>query len=75
MRENDMKFITKRRQDELRDRIYDCKSKAHKLMASIENIQPAIQEGNFQYLQDRMRENVSILARELEDLFQDFSKK
>lgn len=70
-----MKFITKRRQDELRDRIYDCKSKAHKLMASIENIQPAIQEGNFQYLQDRMRENVSILARELEDLFQDFSKK
>ena len=75
MRENDMKIITKRRQDELRDRIYDCKSKAHKLMASIENIQPAIQEGNFQYLQDRMRENVSILARELEDLFQDFSKK
>ena len=75
MRENDMKFITKRRQDELRDRIYDCKSKAHKLMASIENIQPAIQEGNFQYLQDRMRENVAILARELEDLFQDFSKK
>ena len=75
MRENDMKFITKRRQDELRDRIYDCKSKAHKLMASIENIQPAIQEGNFQYLQDRMRENVSILARELEDLFQEFSKK
>ena len=70
-----MKFITKRRQDELRDRIYDCKSKAHKLMASIENIQPALQEGNFQYLQDRMRENVSILARELEDLFQDFSKK
>lgn len=70
-----MKFITKRRQDELRDRIYDCKSKAHKLMASIENIQPAIQEGNFQYLQDRMRENVAILARELEDLFQDFSKK
>lgn len=70
-----MKIITKRRQDELRDRIYDCKSKAHKLMASIENIQPAIQEGNFQYLQDRMRENVSILARELEDLFQDFSKK
>ena len=70
-----MKFITKRRQDELRDRIYDCKSKAHKLMASIENIQPAIQEGNFQYLQDRMRENVAILACELEDLFQDFSKK
>lgn len=70
-----MKIITKRRQDELRDRIYDCKSKAHKLMASIENIQPAIQEGNFQYLQDRMRENVSILARELEDLFQDFSEK
>ena len=70
-----MKFITKRRQDELRNRIYDCKSKAHKLMASIENIQPALQEGNFQYLQDRMRENVSILARELEDLFQDFSKK
>ena len=70
-----MKIITKRRQDELRDKIYDCKSKAHKLMASIENIQPAIQEGNFQYLQDRMRENVAILARELEDLFQDFSKK
>ena len=70
-----MKIITKRRQDELRDRIYDCKSKAHKLMASIENIQSALQEGNFQYLQDRMRENVSILARELEDLFQDFSKK
>ena len=70
-----MKFITKRRQDELRDRIYDCKSKAHKLMASIENIQPAIQEGNFQYLQDRMRENVAILACELEDLFQDFSEK
>ena len=70
-----MKIITKRRQDELRDKIYDCKSKAHKLMASIENIQPALQEGNFQYLQDRMRENVSILARELEDLFQDFSKK
>ena len=70
-----MKIITKRRQDELRDKIYDCKSKAHKLMASIENIQPAIQEGNFQYLQDRMRENVSILARELEDLFQDFSEK
>lgn len=70
-----MKIITKRRQDELRDRIYDCKSKAHKLMASIENIQPALQEGNFQYLQDRMRENVSILARELEDLFQDFSEK
>ena len=70
-----MKFITKRRQDELRDRIYDCKSKAHKLMASIENIQPAMQEGNFQYLQDRMRGNVAILARELEDLFQDFSKK
>ena len=75
MRENDMKIITKRRQDELRDRIYDCKSKAHKLMASIENIQPALQEGNFQYLQDRMRGNVAILARELEDLFQDFSKK
>lgn len=75
MRENDMKIITKRRQDELRDKIYDCKSKAHKLMASIENIQPALQEGNFQYLQDRMRENVSILARELEDLFQDFSEK
>ena len=70
-----MKIITKRRQDELRDKIYDCKSKAHKLMASIENIQPAIQEGNFQYLQDRMRDNVSILARELEDLFQDFSEK
>lgn len=70
-----MKLITKRRQDELRDKIYECKSKAHKLMASIENIQPALQEGNFQYLQDRMRENVSILARELEDLFQDFSEK
>lgn len=70
-----MKLITKRRQDELRDKIYDCKSKAHKLMASIEVIQLAIQEGNFQYLQDRMRENVSILARELEDLFQDFSEK
>ena len=70
-----MKFITKRRQDELRDRIYRCKSKAHKLLASIENIQPALQEGNFQYLQDRMRGNVAILARELEDLFQDFSKK
>lgn len=70
-----MKLITKRRQDELRDKIYECKSKTHKLMASIENIQPALQEGNFQYLQDMMRENVSILARELEDLFQDFSEK
>lgn len=70
-----MKIITKRRQDELRDKIYDCKSKAHKLMASIENIQPALQEGNFQYLQDRMRQNASSLAHELEDLFQDFSKK
>lgn len=70
-----MKLITKRRQDELRDRIYGCKSKAHKLMVSIENIQPAIQEGNFQYLQDRMQQNVSILAHELEALFQDFSEK
>lgn len=70
-----MKIITKRRQDELRDRIYGCKSKAHKLMVSIENIQPAIQEGNLYYLQDRMRDNVSILAQELEDLFQDFSEK
>lgn len=70
-----MKIITKRRQDELRDRIYECKSKTHKLMASVENIQSAIQEGNFQYLQDRMRDNVSILAQELEDLFQDFSEK
>lgn len=70
-----MKIITKRRQDELRDRIYGCKSKAHKLMVSIENIQPAIQEGNLHYLQDRMRDNVSILARELEDLFQNFSEK
>lgn len=70
-----MKIITKRRQDELRDKIYGCKSKAHKLMVSIENIQPAIQEGNLHYLQDRMRNNVSILARELEDLFQDFSEK
>lgn len=70
-----MKLITKRRQDELRDRIYGCKSKAHKLMVSIENIQPAIQEGNFQYLQDRMQQNVSILAHELEDLFQNFSEK
>lgn len=70
-----MKLITKRRQDELRDKIYGCKSKAHKLMVSIENIQPAIQEGNFQYLQDRMRDNVSILAQDLEDLFQNFSEK
>ena len=70
-----MKIITKRRQDELRDKIYSCKSKAHKLMVSIENIQPAIQEGNFQYLQDRMRDNVSILAQDLEDLFKDFSEK
>lgn len=70
-----MKIITKRRQDELRDKIYGCKSKAHKLMVSIENIQPAIQEGNLYYLQDRMRDNVSILAQELEDLFQDFSEK
>lgn len=70
-----MKIITKRRQDELRDRIYGCKSKAHKLMVSIENIQPAIQEGNLYYLQDRMRDNVSILAQELEDLFQNFSEK
>ena len=70
-----MKLITKRRKDELRDKIYDCKSKAHKLMASIENIQPAIQEGNFQYLQDRMRQNASSLAHELEDLFQTFSEK
>lgn len=70
-----MKLITKRRQDELRDKIYGCKSKAHKLMVSIENIQPAIQEGNLHYLQDRMRDNVSILARELEDLFQNFSEK
>ena len=38
-----MKIITKRRQDELRDKIYGCKSKADKLMASIENIQPAMQ--------------------------------
>lgn len=70
-----MKIITKRRQDELRDRIYECKSKTHKLMASIENIQPALQEGNFQYLQDRMRQNASSLAHELEALFQDFSEK
>lgn len=70
-----MKIITKRKQDELQDKIYECKSKAHKLMASIENIQDAMQEGNFQYLQDRMRENISILARELEDLFQEFSEK
>lgn len=70
-----MKIIIKRKQDELQDRIYECKSKAHKLMASIENIQTAMQEGNFQYLQDRMRENVSVLARELEDLFQEFSEK
>lgn len=70
-----MKIITKRRQDELQDKIYECKSKTHKLMASIENIQPAMQEGNFQYLQDRMRENVSILARELEELFQEFTEK
>lgn len=70
-----MKLITKRRQDELRDKIYGCKTKAHKLMVSIENIQPALQEGNFQYLQDRMRDNVSILAHELEALFQDFSEK
>lgn len=70
-----MKIITKRKQDELQDKIYDCKSKAHKLMASIENIQDAMQEGNFQYLQDRMRENVTVLARELENLFQEFSEK
>ena len=70
-----MKIITKRKQDELQDKIYECKSRAHKLMASIENIQPAIMEGNFQYLQDMMRENVSVLARELEDLFQEFSEK
>lgn len=70
-----MKIITKRRQDELQDKIYECKSRAHKLMASIENIQPALMEGNFYYLQDRMRENVSILAHELEDLFQAFSEK
>lgn len=70
-----MKIITKRRQDELKDKIYECKSKTHKLMASIENIQPALQEGNFQYLQDRMRQNASSLAHELEDLFQTFSEK
>lgn len=70
-----MKIITKRRQDELQDKIYECKSKTHKLMASIENIQPALQEGNFQYLQDKMRQNASILAHELEDLFQTFSEK
>lgn len=70
-----MKIITKRRQDELQDKIYECKSKTHKLMASIENIQPALQEGNFQYLQDRMRQNALSLAHELEDLFQDFSEK
>lgn len=70
-----MKIITKRRQDELQDKIYECKSKAHKLMTSIENIQPAITEGNFQYLQDRMRQNASSLAHELEDLFQTFSEK
>ena len=58
-----MKFITKRRQDELRDKIYGCKSKAHKLMVSIQNIQPAIQEGNFQYLQDRMQQNVSMITK------------
>lgn len=70
-----MKIITKRRQDELQDKIYECKSRAHKLMASIEVIQLAIQGGNFQYLQDRMRQNASILAHELEDLFQTFSEK
>lgn len=70
-----MKIITKRRQDELQDKIYECKSRTHKLMASIENIQLAMQEGNFQYLQDKMQQNVSILARELEDLFQTFSEK
>ena len=70
-----MKIITKRKQDELRDRIYECKSKTHKLMDSIENIQTAMQEGNFQYLQDRMRENVSVLAHKLDDLFQEFNKK
>lgn len=70
-----MKIITKRRQDELQDKIYECKSRTHKLMASIENIQLAMQEGNFQYLQDRMRENISILAHDLEELFQEFSEK
>lgn len=70
-----MKIITKRRQDELQDKIYECKSKTHKLMASIEVIQLAIQGGDFQYLQDRMRQNVSSLAHELEDLFQTFSEK
>lgn len=70
-----MKLITKRKQDELQDRIYECKSKAHKLMDSIENIQDAMQEGNFQYLQNRMRQNVSILAHKLDDLFQEFNKK
>lgn len=70
-----MKIITKRRQDELQDKIYECKSRAHKLMASIEVIQLAIQGGDFQYLQDRMRQNASILAHELEDLFQTFSEK
>lgn len=70
-----MKIITKRRQDELQDKIYECKSKAHKLMASIEVIQLAIQGGDFQYLQDRMRQNASSLAHELEDLFQTFSEK
>ena len=70
-----MKIITKRRQDELQDKIYECKSRAHKLMASIEVIQLAIQGGDFQYLQDRMRQNASSLAHELEDLFQTFSEK
>ena len=70
-----MKIITKRRQDELQDKIYECKSRAHKLMASIEVIQLAIQGGDFHYLQDRMRQNASSLAHELEDLFQTFSEK
>ena len=70
-----MKIITKRRQDELKDKIYECKSKTHKLMASIENIQPALMEGDFHYLQDRMRQNASNLAHDLEELFQEFSEK
>ena len=73
-----MKIITKRRQDELQDKIYECKSRTHKLKAGIENTQRALQEGDFHnlhYLQDKMQQNVSILARELEDLFQTFSEK
>ena len=70
-----MKIITKRKQDDLQDKIYECKSSTHKLMASIENIQLAMQEGNFQYLQDMMRKNISNLASNLEELFQEFKVK